>query len=136
MAATFQVVAQYPTLEFLGGTRTQQVMTVGIQTKPSGIYVEFRLPKLIYDDQHVNAAAIGWATIFETIATEDWVGGVEWAQRPTAGGQLQDVAVITVVSSSGNSSDTLTVPVTQLGPKLHQPQITALHEKLDSAEAL
>jgi hypothetical protein len=136
VAATFQVVAQYPTLEFLGGTRTQQVMTVGIQTKPSGIYVEFRLPKLIYDDQHVNAAAIGWATIFETVVKEDWVGGVEWAQQPTASGQLQDVAVITVVSSSGNSSDTMTVPVTQLGPKLHQPQITALHDKLDATEAL
>ena len=38
MAETFTVVTQYPTVEYLGGTQTRDVVAVGYTTKPSGIY--------------------------------------------------------------------------------------------------
>lgn len=135
MADTFTVVTQYPTVEYLGGSKTQDVMAIGIVTKPSGIYTEFRVPQSIYSHSIVNATALGYANIYETAAGLDWVEGVQWSQVPS-NGQLADQITFTVVSTSGNSSAQLSVLVLKLGPQLHQPQITALHNQLDAAEDL
>jgi hypothetical protein len=88
-----------------------------------------------YGAQVVNAAALSYATIFETLAKQPDVAGVQWGQA-TAHGQLQDVAVITVQSTSGNSEASLTVPVVQLGPDLDHPAVKRLHDQLDANEAL
>lgn len=136
MATSFSVVTQYPGIDVLGGTQTQDVVFVGINTIPNGTYIEFPVPQSVYSSGVVNAAAIGWATIIETVWTEEWVAGVQWTQVVNAANQLVSSVVITVTSSSGNSAGQLTVAISQLGPKLHQPQITALHDELDASEAL
>lgn len=136
MADIFQVVGQRPTTEFLGGSETRAAVAVGITTKPNSIYVEFLIPRTIYSVDQVRATAIGWATIFETVAALPWVVGVEWSQDPAASGQLADMATITVTSTSGNSTGTLSVAVAKLGPQLHKAQINALHKQLDDAEEL
>lgn len=136
MADIFDVVAQYPTTQFIGGTQTQEVVAVGIVTKPSGIYVEFLVPQKGYSANVVDAAALGQATIFETVASLPAVAGVQWAQTQNAAGYLVEVVIITVASTSGNSSAQLTVPVVQLGPQLHKAQILALRKQLDDAENL
>lgn len=136
MAGTFDVVTQYPGVQTLGGTQTQDVVFVGINTKPSGIYVEFPVLKSVYKPTVVNAAALGWATIAETLAAEDFVAGVQWTQLVTANNQLQAGWIITVESSSGNSSAQITVANSALGPKLDAAAIKTLHEQLNAAEAL
>lgn len=136
MATSFQVVTQYPGIDTLGGTQTQDVVFVGITTVPNGTYIEFPVPASVYSSGVVDAAAIGWATIIETVWTEDWVIGVQWTQVVSPSNQLVSSLIITVGSTSGNSSATLTVPISQLGPKLHQAQITALHDSLDATEGL
>jgi len=136
MAATFDVVSQYPGVQTLGGAQTQDVVFVGINTKPSGIYVEFPVLKTAYKASVVNAAALGWATIAETLAAEQWVSDVQWTQLVTAGSQLQPGWVITVESTSGQSAAQLTVANSDLGPKLDAAAILALHKQLDEAEAL
>jgi hypothetical protein len=96
------------------------------------------VPKAEFDQygaQVVNAAAIGMATIFETLAKQPYVVGVQWGQQSHAG-QLQDVAIVSVASTSGNSQTTYTVPVTQLGPKLNATQIKRVHDQLDDTERL
>lgn len=138
MADTFDVETSYDDVEFLGGSRTQDVLVTGIRTKPHGIYIEVRVSKALFEKdgaQIVNAAALGWATIFETLVVQPHVAGVAWGQE-SAGGQLQDVAVITVASSSGDSSSVLTIPVTALGPKLGATPIAKLSKQLDAVEAL
>lgn len=136
MADSFTVVTQYPGFDSLNGAPPQDVVFIGISTLPHGTYIEFPISEAAYKAGAVNAAAIGWATIIETVWTEDWVVGVQWTQVVNPSNQLVSSLIITVTSSSGNSTATLTVPITQLGPKLHQPQITALHDQLDAAEAL
>lgn len=136
MAETFDVVGQRPTTEFLGGSETRAAVSIGIRTKPSGIYVEFLVPRSVYSTEIVNAAALGWATIYETVAALPWVVGVEWSEVPQPSGQLGQTVTITVESTSGNSTDSMDVLVTKLGPQLHKPQINALHAKLDAIEAL
>lgn len=136
MAATFTVVTQRPTVVSLGGTQTEQGIEVGVVTKPSGIYIEYTVPQKGYNANVVNAAALGWVTIYETVAGLDWVSGVTWGQQQDSSGNLQPNITITVTSTSGNSEGQLTYLVSQLGPKLHEAQIDALHNQLDDAEGL
>lgn len=136
MADTFTVETAYDDVEFLGGAQTRDVLVTGIRTRPSGIYIEVRVPKAEfqqYGPQVVNAAALGWATIFETLAKQPYVAGVLWGQQ-ARNGQLQDVAVLTVASTSGESESTLTVPVVDLGPDLDHAAIAKLHKSLDDLE--
>jgi hypothetical protein len=136
VAATYTVVTQYPTTEFLGGTQTRDVVAVGIQTIPHGIYTEVRIPQAAYDSHLVAAAALGAASIFEYLASIPNVVGVQWYQQPQPNGELADAVTITVASSSGDSTANLNVLVSALGPKEHEPQIEALSAQLDAAEGL
>lgn len=136
MAETFDVVAQRPTTQFIGGTQTKDVVFVGIVTKPSNIYVGFYVPQKGYGESVVNAAALSWSTVFETVAGLTGVSGVQWAELQNDSGYLYPAVIITVSSTSGDSSIPLTVPVYQLGPQDHQPQILALRKKLDQTENL
>ena len=136
MAETFTVVGQYPTVEFLGGIKTRNVIAVGAVTVPHGVYFEVRVSQSTYGATLVAAALLGPASIYEDLYGITGVIGVEWGQGVTAGGELQDVVTITVSSTSGNSTAQLTVPFSQLGPQLHAPQIAALVHELDATEEL
>ena len=136
MAADFQVVTQYPGLLAIGGTQTQNVVFVGITTSPSGIYVEFPVIQSVYSASVVDAAALGWATIAETLAKQPYVSGVQWTQIINPANQYVPAWVITVSSSSGNSAGQITIENQQLGPKLDATAIAHLHDELDKAEAL
>ena len=48
MADTFSVVTQYPTVEYLGGTQTRDVIAVVYTLKLSGLYFEARIPAADY----------------------------------------------------------------------------------------
>ena len=138
MADSFEILTSYRDVEFLGGANTRDVQVAGGVTRPSGIYFEVRVPSSTYKQDGPNvieAAALGTATILETLVTQPHVGGVLWGQQ-SAGGQLQDIAIITVLSKSGNSSDEYDVPFVKLGPKLNATQIAAISARLDATEAL
>lgn len=138
MAEKFDILTSYQDVEFLGGSNTRDVHVAGAVTKPDGIYFEVRVPSSVYKQEGpsvINAAALGTATILETLLTVPHVAGVLWGQQ-AVGGQLQDVAIITVVSKSGNSSEPYTVPFVKLGPKLNATQIAAISKRLDETEAL
>jgi hypothetical protein len=95
-----------------------------------------RVPRESFDKlgaQVVNAAALSLWNIFETLARQPYVAGVQWGQQPHHG-QLQDVAIITVESTSGASQSALTVPVVQLGPNLDHAAILKLRDNLDALE--
>ena len=136
MADNYTVITQYPGIDVIGGTQTQDVIFVGITTIPNGTYIEFPIAQKGFAADFVAGAAVGWATIVETVWTLPWVVGVQWTQIVNQSNQLVSSLVITVTSTSGNSAGQLTVPIVSLGPKLHGPQIVALHDQLDAAEAL
>jgi len=138
MADKYRVVSSYEDVEFLGGSATQDVIVTGIRTIPSGIYVEARTPKATFDKigpAAVNVAANAWATLFEELVRNSNVAAVSWGQR-SAGGQLEDVAVFTVVSDSGNSSAQLTVPIAKISPQGVVPGLSHLAKQLTETEGL
>lgn len=136
MAELFEVVTQYPTLEFIGGTQTQDVMAIGYRTKGHGVYFEVRIPRAGYTPANVNSTGIGYSTLIEDIFFTSNVIGVEWTQIPTAAGELQDAYVVTVASNSGNSSSQLTLYDKDLAPAIYEPKIKALIKTVNDAEGL
>jgi hypothetical protein len=136
VAATFNVVTQYPTLEFIGGTQTQDVMAIGYRTVDHGVYFEVRIPRKGYTPTNVHDTGLGYtATITEAFKNPNVIGG-EWTQTPTAAGELVDNIVYTVASDSGNSTAQLVVPYSQLSPSLYDPKLAALAKSLNASEAL
>lgn len=136
MADTFKVRGTYPVTETLGGTKTRNMVAVGAVTVPHGVYFEVRVPQADYTASLTAAALLGPASIYEDLFDIPGVVDVAWSQGATASGQLQDLVTVVVSSTSGDSSDELTVPFVQLGPQLHKPQIAALRAQLDATEAL
>lgn len=132
---SFTVVANETVTEYVGGTKTQQVVVVSITTNAHGAYAEARVPKNIWTAQLGRAAAIAPATIIETLYSLPGVVGVQWGQETNASGLLIDTVLITVQSDSGNSTGQLgPLVMSQLGPDLHGPQIAALVTQLNEAE--
>lgn len=136
MASTFDVITQYPTLEFLGGTQTQDVMAVGYRTKAHGVYFEVRIPRNIYNATQVHDYGLGYTGTVEAVFSEPGVIGAEWTQTPTSAGELTDNIVVTVSSDSGNSTAQYTIPFSQLSSEFYGPPIAALLEQLNTAENL
>lgn len=136
MAATFQVVTQYPTLEFLGGTQTQDVMAVGYRTKAQGIYFEVRIPRNIYSSDIVSSYGTGYTGTVEQYFTNPNVIGGEWTQTPTPSGELQDTMIYTVASDSGNSTGQVTVSFAQLSQPSVETEINHLISQLNASEGL
>lgn len=134
MADTYRILATRPNTQLVGGTQTQQGVSIGFVTIPNGVYAEVFVAQQPQLALIGRAAVLGYADILNTLFTVDWVSAVAWSQRVNASNLLIDQVTITVVSSSGNSTDVLTVDVDQLGPQLHGPQILALHNQLDSLE--
>lgn len=128
-------LAAEPGTEYLGGTQTRPVVFVSYKSQPSYIYFQVPVPQAIYSAAIAKAAAMGVATILETLNALPWVGGVSWGQLPTLGGELNSTATIEVVSTSGNSAALLGPwALVSLPPDLNQPKITALHNELDATE--
>lgn len=136
MADTFEVVTQYPTLEFLGGTQTQDVMAVGYRSKATGVYWEVRIPRKGYTTANVHSTGVGYTGTIDAVMAAPGVIGGEWTQTPTASGELQDNLVLTVSSDSGNSTAQLVVPFSHLAPADTDPKVAALVKTLNDSEGL
>jgi hypothetical protein len=136
MAATWNVVTQYQGIDTLGGTKTVDVVFVGITTVPHGTYIEFPIDRSVYSPGVVGGAADTYAGIIEAIWREAWVDGVQWTQTVNASNQLQSALIITVRSSSGNSTASFQTTIQNIGPQLDTQQIDALHAELDAVEHL
>lgn len=135
MADTYEIVTQYETVEFLGGTQTRPVIAVGVRTKAHGVYFEFRLAKADYSAANVKADANGFTIVYELLFDIPGVTDVEWTQEPTNAGQLADHVIVYVQSTSGNSSSSLDVPYSQFTQDIIAGKVEALRGQLDAAEA-
>jgi hypothetical protein len=133
--ASFKIVSQVATVEYIGGTNTQRVVAVGLVTNAHQVYAEARVPQNIYSANIAKAAAQAPASIIETLFSLTGVVGVQWGQDVNPSGMLVDTVLITVGSDSGLSTGTLgPLVMSQLGPQLHNAQIQALRQQLNAAE--
>lgn len=132
---SFTIVGQTATVEYIGGTKTQNVVVVGLVTNAHQVYAEARVPQSIYSAPIARAAATAPAVIIESLFQFAGVVGVQWGQDVNNSGLLVDTVLITVESESGNSTGTLgPLVMSQLGPQLHSAQIAALRKELTAAE--
>ncbi len=130
----YSVVAQYPTVEFLGGTTTRDVMAVGVRTNDHGVYFEFRLASKDYNATNVKADANGFTIVYELLFDIPGVTDVEWAQEPTPAGQLQDHVIVYFTSTSGNSSSFIDFPYSKFTQDIISAAVGKAVAELDSAE--
>lgn len=134
--ANFKVTAQYPTVEFFGGSQSRQVVAVGCTSIPHGVYFEVLVPRTGYSAAAVAAAASPVAAKVEGLFTVPGVTGVQWSQRQLDNGGLGEELIVTVASSSGNSKATEGFLIRNIGPLFEAALIGALRAHLDAAEAL
>lgn len=131
----YDVVTQYPTVQFLGGTQTQDVVAVGITTRGHNVYVEFNIPRNIYSAQEVKNYATGYTGSVEQFFEVPGVTGVSWSQQPNASGNLVPTLTFTVESTSGLSAATFSVPLASATDTLVKTRAAALRKELNDAES-
>jgi hypothetical protein len=135
MADTFAVRTQYPTVEFLGGGQTRDVMAIGYVTKPSGIYFEVRMPKALYSAAQVRNYGIGYSGTIEACAAIPGIEEMVYTQTQNRAGVLVDNFVVYVSSTSGDSADSIVLPFSDLNVEFAKPKVDRLRKELDAAEA-
>lgn len=136
MAADFTVVTQYPTVEYLGGNQTRDVVAVGYTITAYNLYFEARIPTSVYTAVQVKDYGIGYTGTITSLLQIPGVTDGFWSQAPTAGGELEDQLTLTVTSASGNSSATLTVPASRWAVSDVEPSVTKLLDELNAGEAV
>ena len=136
MAATYNVVTQYAGIDTLGGTKTVDVLFVGITTKPHGTYIEFPIDQSVYSTGLVQGAAEVHAQIVETVWQQDHVVGVQWTQVVNASNLLASSLIVTVSSASGNSTASFTTALTDIPPDADMARIAYLSAELTATENL
>lgn len=142
MATHYRNLTTRPDMEFLGGTQTRAVIVLAAYTVPSGIYFEARYPAKGFTVQDGIDTANGFGIFLEGMLDIPGVETLAWSQAETIDNQLEDVITFYVTSTSGDSSDTLTVPYAKLAPGVDQkgfvnPEkaVPALRAKLDALES-
>lgn len=134
MANDYDVITQYETIEFLGGTQTRSVIAVGCRTHVHDIYFEFRIVKKDYNSANVHNDANGYTIIYELLFTIPGVVDVEWTQEPTQGGQLQDHVIVYIESTSGDSTTSISFPYSQFNQDYIAARVKFARTGLDNAE--
>jgi len=132
--ATVEVITQYPTLEFLGGTQTQDVIACGYRTVAHGVYFEIRIPRKGFEQANVRGNGEVFAASIEDAFANPNVIGAEWQQLPNSAGELLDYINYTVSSDSGNSTAQIAFTYAQLAPGIYDAPITALANTLTGNE--
>jgi hypothetical protein len=135
VADTYTVRVQYPTVEFLGGSQTRDVMAIGFVTKPHGIYFEARIPKKQYNAAAVRSYGIGYSGMIEAIADIAGIEAMVYSPKQQPDGTLLDTFEVYVSSTSGDSAGALTLRFDELVEVFAGPKVKALRKQLDDAEA-
>lgn len=144
MATDYTILGSSNSTEQQGSGAVVAVQEFAVQTKPSGIYFEFRRPKsqlaaLSDDDRLALIASVAdqLATRIEAVAAEPNVLTLAYSQPANAAGQLLDEMTIYVASDSGNSQGTVQVSLADIGPgEVTSKAIKAEVDALNAAEAL
>lgn len=144
MASNYKILGSSNGTELQGGNTVVPVQDFAVQTKPSGIYFEFRRPvsQLQKLDaagraELINSVAEQLAARIEEVMAEPAVTFMTYSQPTNAAGNLLDVMTVYVQSDSGDSQGTVTIPLANIGPGDYTTsRVKAEVAALDAAEAL
>jgi hypothetical protein len=134
MASNYSIVTQYPGIDSIGGNYTEDVVFIGFTTVPHGTYMEIPVEQTGYTASVAQLAASSWANLVEEVWSHDWVVGVQWSQIVDASNLLQSIVIVTVSSTSGNSTANTNLNVNNLAADVYGSTLEDLHNELDTAE--
>jgi hypothetical protein len=135
VAASYDIVGQYPDVIVLGTGKTQDVQVIQVQTKPHGVYFETSLSRQNATTANIKNQVAGFSLIYEMLFDIAGVADVQWTQEPTAAGQLEDHVIVYVESTSGDSTAQLDFPYAQFNQDVIEPRVASLRSSLDATEA-
>ena len=90
MAASFDVVSELDEPLVLSPTNVLPGHTVGIRTKPTRIYVQYTMPKAVWESDSGQAILTSLATGIEQMVSEGLAIGGAGAQEPDETGLIVD----------------------------------------------
>lgn len=116
-----------PTVQTLGTNITRDAMLFTYQAVPSGV-VYFLLfapwPSEIWTPSAIAEQAGEWEDNWNQNASVQGVSSITVTQAQDDGGNLIDVAIVTVRSTSGNTYSEITVPAAEWSPSVAGTTLT------------
>lgn len=141
--ASYNFIAAEPTIQVLSPDVVRDAQRVTGQAAVSNVvysllfapYPTDPTGKVVWDDQAIASQMELWAGYWDTNSAVPGVAGVSVTQEVDASGQLVDVALVTVLSTSGNSSTLLQLYPHDFFPDTFAPRVEAARAQLDAVEA-
>jgi hypothetical protein len=134
MASNYSIVTTYPGIDSIGGNYTEDVQFVGFTTVPHGTYMEVPVEATGFTAAVAQLAASSWANLVEEVWGHAFVVGVQWSQIVDPSNLLQSVLIVTVSSTSGNSTASTNLNVNNLAADVYGATLEDLHGELDALE--
>ena len=118
-------LANEPTIQTLGSDILRDAFRVTWQATPSNVvYSLLFAPVEIWTAELVNQQGDVWANNWNQNAAVPGVAGITVTQQVDTAGNLQDVAQVTVLSTSGNSSSLINLPPAEWSPSVEGTTLT------------
>ena len=136
MAQLFEILSQYPTVEFVPPNRTRDVRRVVAEAKPSGVVFYFNVAGVGGGTSAVTPVAQHLATLMNTLFNRPGVVGVVNEEDVGTDGQLGVWTVVTVESTSGDSQGEVRMPFADALGDAGYKKVGALRTELNQVEAL
>lgn len=136
MAADYTVLANQLVTEFLPPNKTRQVHEITAQADPSGIVFYLRFVDAAYTTAIIARDVGAVAGELNKNAKVPGVAGIRIEQDIDANGQIVEYGIVTVESTSGDSSTELRAIQTWIYASTFEAKVAAARDKLDAIEAL
>jgi hypothetical protein len=136
VAEHFEFLGSTATDELIGGGKTRPIRLASARAIPSG--VQFTLPIAVVDFEPTKLEII-LNTVAEALnkdAAVDGVDDINVYQDVSPSGQFVNKVTVSVVSSSGNSDETISVPYGAIFDARFEAAVKKAVANMDAVEAL
>lgn len=141
--ASYQILGGEPTIKILSADLVRDAQRYTAQASESGIVYSLLFSpwptdeqgNVIWTDAAIQSELSYWAGIWDTNAAVPGVLGIGLSQDVNAAGQLTDVALVTVSSSSGVSTGQISLPPVHFLPANFAANVRDARARLDAVEA-
>lgn len=134
MPDLYDIIATYTVVEFLPPNRSQKLLEVVARSKPSNVEFYARVAQDQYTATAVRVACHDIATALNTDATYDGVAGITVNQDIDNNNQVDYSLDVDVVSTSGASTMTISLPWADVFPPAMQTPVHRAQAELDAIE--
>lgn len=136
MAELFTILSQEVVTEFVPPSRTREKHEVWARAEPSGVVFTFRVVPADYAPSHVSLIAHDLAQAMNRLADQPGVTGVVMQQDVNANNQVTLHVVVTVESTSGDSTTDVRLAYGESFDQRGYDKIAKARANLDAIEDL